>query len=262
MEEGKSQMVETEENAEQLEQECELSTAGNSDSEQCSETEGCSAAEIEVGEGLNGDESGVNVPAAEELPAVLEALILAYGEPLAVATMATVTGAAKDDVERALESVGRILEERGAGFRLVNVGGKYHFRTNSEFAPYIQKLKAGRPRKLTTQALETLAIIAYRQPIVRNDIEKIRGVDASPTLKTLLERKLIKIVGHQDTVGQPALFGTTDEFLNIFGLSSLRELPTLRDLKELDVPSDEADASEADDGEERMEQLAEASSPA
>ena len=83
-------------------------------------------------------------------------------------------------------------------------------------------------------ALETLAVIAYRQPIVRSDMEKIRGVDVTPTLKTLLDRRLIRIVGHQETVGQPALYGTTDDFLKVFGLSSLSQLPTLRDLKELD----------------------------
>ncbi len=86
--------------------------------------------------------------------------------------------------------------------------------------------------------METLAIVAYRQPIVRSDVEKIRGVDATPTLKTLIDRGFIKIVGHQETIGQPALYGTTQQFLEVFGLSSLAELPTLRDLQQLEVHAD------------------------
>jgi segregation and condensation protein B len=90
-----------------------------------------------------------------------------------------------------------------------------------------------KPRRLSQAALETLAVIAYQQPVVKSEIDKIRGVDVAPTIKTLLERKLVKILGYQASVGQPALYGTTEDFLSIFGLSSLAELPTLRDLKAL-----------------------------
>jgi segregation and condensation protein B len=98
---------------------------------------------------------------------------------------------------------------------------------------------------LSAAALETLAIVAYRQPIVRSDVEKIRGVDCTPTIKTLLERGLIKILGHQASVGQPALYGTTEEFLKLFGLNSLSELPTLRDLQELE--RDPGESEEVDE---------------
>jgi segregation and condensation protein B len=92
---------------------------------------------------------------------------------------------------------------------------------------------AVKPRKLSQAALETLSVVAYQQPIVKSEIDKIRGVDVAPTLKTLLERKIIKIIGYQASVGQPSLYGTTDDFLRIFGLSSLAELPALRDLRAL-----------------------------
>ena len=90
-----------------------------------------------------------------------------------------------------------------------------------------------KPRKLSQAALETLAVVAYQQPVVKSEIDKIRGVDVAPTIKTLLERKLIKILGYQASVGQPALYGTTEDFLSIFGLNALSELPSLRDLKAL-----------------------------
>ena len=131
-----------------------------------------------------------------------------------------------------------------SGFELVKIGDGFHFRTKPLFGGFIRELKATKPKKLSPAALETLAIIAYRQPIVRSDIEKIRGVDVSPTIKTLLERNLIKISGHQATVGQPALYATDEEFLKIFGLSSLQELPSLRDLKELEKEPGESETQE------------------
>ena len=129
------------------------------------------------------------------------------------------------------------------------MAGGYQYRTCQRFSEYLRALKAERPRRLTGAALETLAIVAYRQPIVKSDIEKLRGVDAAPTIKTLLDRGLIRIVGHTSTVGQPALYGTTDEFLKVFGMASLSELPSQRDLKELNDPgeSEERVGEEAPD---------------
>jgi segregation and condensation protein B len=92
---------------------------------------------------------------------------------------------------------------------------------------------AVRPRKLSQAALETLAVVAYQQPVVKSEIDKIRGVDVAPTIKTLLERKLVKIIGYQASVGQPALYGTTEEFLQVFGLPALSALPSIQDLKAL-----------------------------
>lgn len=192
---------------------------------------------------------------AEELnhSALIEALIFTSGEPIGVGRIRSVTGLDDKEIRDLLEGISMKFELEDSGIRLFQVAGKYQFRTPTEFAPYIQQLKASRPRRLSQQALETLAIVAYRQPIVKSDVEKIRGVDATPTLKTLLDRGFVRIVGHQDTVGQPALYGTTDQFLKIFGLRSLAELPTLRDLKELEADPGEVD-EQSDLSEEHSQQ--------
>jgi segregation and condensation protein B len=182
----------------------------------------------------------------EELPAVVTALLLASGEPLTPAKIAEVCGVNIDDVALAIQSVQEWLERSCAGFEVVNVAGMYQFRTKAVLAPFIRQLKASKPRRLSPAALETLAIVAYRQPIVKSDIEKIRGVDCTPTMKTLLDRKMVKIMGHQQTVGQPALYGTSEEFLKVFGLSSLKELPNLKDIKEFEnEPGETSEEPEA-----------------
>lgn len=170
----------------------------------------------------------------EMLPATIEALMLAYGEPLPSELICQTTKASEEEVRMALTQLATKYENDDSGIFLAEINNKYQLRTKSQYSNYIQVVKSGKPRRLSPAALETLAIIAYRQPVVKSDIEKIRGVDVSPTLKTLLDRRLIKIIGHQATVGQPALYGTTDEFLNIFGLSSLEDLPNLRDLEEVE----------------------------
>jgi segregation and condensation protein B len=155
------------------------------------------------------------------------------------------------------------LKAETSGFALVQVAGKYQLRTKPQFADFIRELRASRPRRLSQAALETLSIVAYRQPIVKSDIEKIRGVDVAPTLKTLLDRNIVKIVGRQPTVGQPALYGTTEEFLKLFGLNSLSELPTLRDIKELErEPGEGDDANEETTAEGANEGADSATAPA
>jgi len=177
----------------------------------------------------------------DSVPAI-EALLLANGEPLSVARIKEVTKLGEAQIKDALETIQMTYECEEHGFELVQVASQYQFRTKPAYAGYIRALKAGRPRRLTQAALETLAIVAYRQPVVKSDIEKIRGVDATPTLKTLLERKLIRIVGHKAAVGQPALYGTGEDFLKLFGLASLGELPTLRDIKELEADPGETES--------------------
>lgn len=176
----------------------------------------------------------VEVLSEEETVALVEALVFSSGELLSMSRIKEVTGLSESQIKDAIETIEMKFEHEESGIELVTVGNKFQFRTKGLFGPYVRKLNATRPRKLSRAALETVAIIAYRQPIVKSDIEKIRGVDASPTLKTLLEKKLIKIVGHQATVGQPALYGTTEEFLNLFGMKSLNELPSLREVKEFE----------------------------
>lgn len=172
---------------------------------------------------------------------IIEACLFACGEPLSVDRLSEITGKKSEEIEGALEELSARYVLPDSGLELVRVAGKYQFRTRVEIAPFLRALRADRPRRLSAAALETLAVIAYRQPIVKSDIETIRGVDATPTLKTLLERGLVRIFGHKPTVGQPALYGTTEEFLKVFGLQSLGELPTLRDLKELEEDPGESE---------------------
>lgn len=169
-----------------------------------------------------------------EHQAAIESLIFAYAEPLSITRISEIMTLETAEIEQYITEITKRHANAESGFELVKIGEAYHFRTKPLFGGFIRELKATKPKKLSPAALETLAIIAYRQPIVRSDIEKIRGVDVSPTIKTLLERNLIKIAGHQSSVGQPALYATDEEFLKIFGLSSLQELPSLKDLKEFD----------------------------
>lgn len=183
----------------------------------------------------------------QQLEGAIEALIIAHGEPIAPARIAEITKCEPAQVRAAFERLVERYRNGTFGFELLQVAGKYQFRTRGEYATLVRELTASKPRRLSNAALETLAIVAYRQPIVKSDIERIRGVDVAPTLKTLLERGLIRIVGHQPTVGQPALYGTTEEFLKLFGLNSLSQLPTLRDLRELEREPGESAAEETEE---------------
>ncbi len=170
----------------------------------------------------------------EEIAPVLEALLIAHGEPLSVKQLVAVLEASTSIVTEALELLQTKYQDESSGIELSLIAEQYQIRTKNLYSSYIQKLKASKPKKLSPAALETLAIIAYRQPVVKSEVEKIRGVDVSPTLKTLLDRKLIKIAGQQATPGQPSLYATTDEFLKVFGLGSLADLPNLREVEEIE----------------------------
>jgi segregation and condensation protein B len=183
----------------------------------------------------------------EQIKPLVEALLFAHGEPLASKRIAEIAKVDEKIIDDVLFELMESSRDSSVGVELVRIAEKYQYRTKAPFAAAIRELKAGRPRRLSAAALETLAVIAYRQPVVKSDMEKIRGVDVTPTLKTLIERNFVKIVGHQSTVGQPALYGTTEEFLRIFGLNSLSELPTLRELAELD--SDPGEVEEYEDNE-------------
>lgn len=172
-----------------------------------------------------------------QLKPIVEAMIFVAEEPLSETQM--LMALAEDGIEKQMlrDCVALIEKEwnedvnRGIG--LVQVAGGYQFRTKPDASNWIRRLNVPKPMKLTGPSLETLAIVAYRQPIVRSEIEKIRGVDSGGVLKTLLERKLIRIVGRQDEPGQPLLYGSTKEFLEVFNLKALADLPTLKDIEEL-----------------------------
>jgi segregation and condensation protein B len=122
---------------------------------------------------------------------------------------------------------------KGTGVEVAALSSGWHLRTNPENADWVSKLLVGRPVRLSRAMLETLAIVAYRQPVTRPEIDDIRGVDCGPVLKTLLDRGLVRIIGKKEEVGRPMLYGTTPEFLRIFNLRDLSELPTLREFYDL-----------------------------
>ncbi len=166
---------------------------------------------------------------------VIEALLFVHPHPLTFDSLYKILG---DEVNR--EAIKEVLREllaeysqMGRSFDLVEVGGGYQFRTKADYATWIQKLRKVRPIRLTQPALETLAIVAYRQPIVRSEIEQIRGVDSGWVLSSLLEKGLIKILGRKEAPGRPLVYGTTKRFLEVFGLRDLRGLPTLKELESL-----------------------------
>ena len=177
---------------------------------------------------------------AAELKAILEALIFASPEPLTPkAIYKLLAGEAKEDVQAALADLKREYENR-AGLQLVEVAGGFQIVTRPELHEWVRRLFHERTtQRLTVQALETLAVIAYRQPVTAAEITEIRGVNTAGVLNTLLERHLIKIVGRKQVVGRPFMYATTKEFLIRFGLNELTDLPKVEDMAEalgLDAP--------------------------
>ncbi|HXJ37480.1 MAG TPA: SMC-Scp complex subunit ScpB [Candidatus Eisenbacteria bacterium] len=165
---------------------------------------------------------------------LLEGILFAAGEPVSITRLVdALDGPDRREVVRALDLLGERLEEEGRGLRLVRVAGGYQLRTLAEHGPWIRRLLGGKPPRLSRAMLETLAIIAYRQPCTRPEIEAIRGVDVDAVLSTLLERRMIRIVGRKDAPGRPILYATTKEFLEVFSLPDLDALPPLKDLGEL-----------------------------
>lgn len=171
----------------------------------------------------------------QEMKAILETLLFVSHGPVTVDRLvAALEGASKGEVKQVLRRLQEDYEKAGRGLQLVEVAGGFQLVTRPEYAPWIKRLEKSKPApKLSRSALESLAVIAYKQPIVRAEIEQIRGVETSGVLKTLLERKLVRIVGRKDEPGRPILYGTTKYFLQHFGLRDLSELPPLREFKEL-----------------------------
>jgi segregation and condensation protein B len=167
-----------------------------------------------------------------ELKTIVESLIFASDKPLTLKQLKALTGNTKAElIKTALDDIQ--AEFQSSGIQLAEVGGGYQFRTHPDAAPWVKRLLAGRPPRLTQAMLETLAIIAYRQPITRPEIEDIRGVDCGGVIRLLLERSLCRIVGKKEEPGRPILYGTTRQFLEFFNLKDLSALPTLKEFTEL-----------------------------
>jgi segregation and condensation protein B len=179
-------------------------------------------------------QEGVATQASAELKAILEALIFASPDPMTLKAMAKLLDTEpKEDVVAALAGLKEDYEQRPGGLQLVEVAGGYQIVTRSDLHEWVRRLFHERTtQKLTVQALETLAVIAYRQPITAAEITEVRGVNTSGVLNTLLERHLIKIVGRKPVVGRPFMYATTKEFLIRFGLNDLTDLPKVEDMAE------------------------------
>jgi len=180
----------------------------------------------------------IEPPQSVRLTGLIESLLLAAEDPIDLKGLLEVVRDLDSDItsDRLKEEIERLrveLREQGRGIRIGEVGGGYQLRTPTEAAPYIKKMVARRPPRLTRATLETLAIVAYRQPVTRGEVEDIRGVDSGAVLKHLLEKKLVKILGRKDDPGRPLLYGTTKEFLGFFSMKDLKSLPTLQDFAEL-----------------------------
>jgi len=185
------------------------------------------AAESEAAEG----EAPAMDATRRHLRGLIEALVFASDRPIKPNELAKTASAQTKEVKELLEDLKKDYE--GRGFQLEEVAGGWIFRTNNVYAPFVRDLTGQRPVKLTRAQIETLAILAYRQPITRPEIDEIRGVDSGPVLKLLLERDLVRILGKKDEPGRPLLYGTTNHFLEFFGLKSVKDLPTLREFTEL-----------------------------
>ncbi len=174
----------------------------------------------------------------KHLRGLLEALIFASDAPIKPKDLARLASA---QVKHVVEVLGELAQDFSTrGIHLEEVAGGWLFRTSPQYAPFIRDLTKQRPVRLTRSQVETLAIIAYRQPVTRPEIDDVRGVDSGPVLKLLLERDLVRILGKRDEPGRPLIYGTTNEFLEFFGLKSLKDLPTLREFTELTDESREA----------------------
>jgi segregation and condensation protein B len=168
------------------------------------------------------------------LESVLESLLFASDRALTLVELKRLVG--ERDGGKITEALEALRARRSdAGVQVMPVAGGWHLRTNPENVGWVSRLVAGKPQRLSRAMLETLSIVAYRQPITRPEIDDIRGVDCGPVLKTLLDRGLVRMIGKKEEAGRPILYGTTPEFLRIFSLRDLSELPTLREFHELGV---------------------------
>jgi len=166
--------------------------------------------------------------------ALIEALLFASSRPLSVENLVEVSGLVKPGVREILTELMDEYESQGRGFILAEVSGGYQLRSLPAYSEQIASLlKARTRRRFTRSSMETLSIIAYRQPVTRAEIEQIRGVDSGAVLKTLLTQAMIRVLGRKEAPGRPILYGTTREFLEYFGLRDIESLPTLEEVTEL-----------------------------
>jgi segregation and condensation protein B len=169
----------------------------------------------------------------DEIDMAIEALLFVSRPPLTLGALAGFVGCEPAVLREALARLGERYAEGRSGIVLAEIGGGYQLRSAESQKPRVRELLGIKPQRLTRAAMETLALVAYRQPVTRPEIEAVRGVDCGAVLKALLERGMVRILGKKEEPGRPLLYGTTREFLALFGLSALSALPTLREFREL-----------------------------
>jgi segregation and condensation protein B len=192
-------------------------------------------------------------------PSIIEALLFASDTPLSINKLKAVLDELSDDkIKGLVEALNRKYEENNQSFTIREIAEGYQMYTRPEYAPWINQLYSlKKAQRLSHAGLETLAIIAYRQPVVKSTIDQIRGVDSGGVIHTLLERKFITILGREESAGRPLIYGTTEEFLVYFGLKDLKDLPRIEELESLLQAKEKKENSifSTEEVEERIKEL-------
>jgi len=182
----------------------------------------------------------------DELKKIIESLLFVAEDPLTAHTMGKAAGNREiAEVRSAINELIQEYEEREGGFYLARVAGGYQFRTAPENTPWIKQLIQPNAPRLSKAALETLAIIAYKQPVIRADIERIRGVDSGGVIRMLLERKLLRVLGRKEIPGRPLIYATTKLFLQVFDLKDLKDLPSPKEIEDMALEAGQLTESSA-----------------
>ncbi|MBU4413542.1 MAG: SMC-Scp complex subunit ScpB [Proteobacteria bacterium] len=184
----------------------------------------------------------------EDIKNIIESLLFVAEDPLTIDSIKKVLDSTDSNVIRnVLNELSIEYEARKGGFFLREVAGGYQIRTRPEYSQWIRRLLRPNPFRLSNASLETLAIVAYKQPVIRSDIEHIRGVDCGGILRMLLERKLVRVIGRKEIPGRPIIYATTKKFLELFELRDLKDLPSPKEIEELGNSSSESLAQTASD---------------
>lgn len=179
---------------------------------------------------------------AKPLKSIVESILFVHDQPLTLDRLVSILEEfERADLRAALDELIEEYEQAERGIVLTQVAGGYQLRSRPEYGDYVRRLNKTKGVKFSQSALETLAIVAYRQPITRAEVEYLRGVDSGGVMKSLLEKKLLRIMGKKDVPGKPLIYGTSREFLELFGLKDLNQLPTLKEIQELVPPDPFAD---------------------
>ena len=188
-----------------------------------------------------------------EITDIIESLLFVAEEPLSLDKLKIILETVESkEIKAALQTLADRYDSRGGGFALYEVAGGWQLRSRPEYTPWIKRLLQPSPQRLSKPALETLAIVAYNQPIIRADIEHIRGVDCGGVLRQLMERKLIRVLGRKEIPGRPLIYATTKLFLELFGLKDLKDLPSPKEIEEMATAMEDANLDQTSQPDENQ----------